>query len=66
MSDYDKTLDNLTEKNDPMTRIGGLGKINKYMREYDDRKLSKFDKILLKGFYVKRHQNPDEILSPLN
>ena len=44
-----------------MTRIFALGEVNKYLSEFGGRKLSKFDKILLKGFYVKRQGHPDDL-----
>ena len=59
-SDYDQILDNLNVENAPMVRIFALGEINKYIRGFEDRELSNFDKTLLRGFYVKRHENPDD------
>jgi hypothetical protein len=60
-SDYDQALDNLNQANDPMVRIFALGEINNYMRDYSNRSLTKLDKILLKGFYQRKPEHPDEI-----
>ena len=53
MSDYAKTIEDLHNTDEPMTRIFGLGMINRSLSNFDKKPLSNLDKRLLKGFYVK-------------
>jgi hypothetical protein len=53
MSDYAKTIEDLHNTAEPMTRIFGLGMINRCFSNFNNKPLSTLDKRLLKGFYVR-------------
>ena len=49
--DNEVTIMNLNHK-EPMERVFALGKINRVLSNYANKDLDKFDKRLLKGFYI--------------
>jgi hypothetical protein len=45
-----------------MVRVFALGNINRILKQYQGKKLTNFDKVLLKGFYVKDKAELNDIL----
>jgi len=59
--DFVEVFENLTHKK-PMVRVFALGKLNRILQSFENKKLSSMDRRLLKGFYVqnmKELQNED-------
>jgi len=50
--DFVEVFENLTHKK-PMVRVFALGKLNRILQSFENKKLSSMDRRLLKGFYVQ-------------